>query len=85
MACQFCTMPGGKHDDECPYDPTKPQQALAVLTGRLSGMQTAYSAFLNNPRRQALEMVDEEIERLQAEFNAKICETDNGYSPIRPK
>jgi hypothetical protein len=21
MACQFCTMPGGKHDDECPYDP----------------------------------------------------------------
>lgn len=20
MACPFCTMPGGEHDDECPYD-----------------------------------------------------------------
>lgn len=20
MACPFCTMPNGRHDDECPYD-----------------------------------------------------------------
>ncbi len=20
MACQFCAMPGGKHDTDCPYD-----------------------------------------------------------------
>jgi len=29
MACPFCTMPGGKHDEPCPYgteDPLSPAE-----------------------------------------------------------
>ena len=49
---------------------------LGAIAGRLSGMQAAYAVFLNKPRRQALEIIDAEIERLQAEFNAAICEIE---------
>lgn len=36
MACQFCTMPNGKHESECPYDMgddllTKPFKPCVVV------------------------------------------------------
>lgn len=31
MACQFCTMPGGRHDDECPYDAEARRGAIHAM------------------------------------------------------
>lgn len=35
MACQFCTMPGGKHDDECPYDNKRLKAEVAKATKQI--------------------------------------------------
>lgn len=47
-ACPFCTMPGGKHDDECPYDP------LLELTKAKPAKQKAGNLDLSNVTRYTL-------------------------------
>lgn len=34
MACPWCTMPNGKHDDQCPYDdaPRSPELSIGRVT-----------------------------------------------------
>lgn len=32
MACPWCTMPGGKHDDECPYEFAQLQPETIILS-----------------------------------------------------
>lgn len=48
-------------------------ERMASLCGRLTGLSEACATFLNLPRRQAFEQIDETIKKLSAEFNAELA------------
>lgn len=90
MACPWCTMPGGKHEDGCPYE-DKPN--LSEVRGTISQMEILEMRRDRLPRSTVEEMRDaaRDLERHGLPANAstlreganRILELQNALRSIK--